>query len=243
MKTQALGAMVLTLLLSACGAPPPGADEVAATRHAEEVKTKLCAGTRGPGGGSATCAESDACGRVTAADGKNYRGVCLPVAAACPELKKTYDIGTGKDAVTVTVGCDKGVTSVTYPKGVGTNDEKMRCYTLKKGDATLVDGRGNAYPAPTEDKASKFVCFAGDGGVYVWNSGGGSAYYDAEGTKAPLALRVDTQAPVVVVSAAAAEPALDIAVASAPGQSAPPLTTTPQTTLAGPLPLIEALAP
>ena len=34
---------------------------------------------------------------------------------------------TGKDAVTVAVGCDKGVTSVTYPKGVGTNDEKMRC--------------------------------------------------------------------------------------------------------------------
>lgn len=202
-------ASALLLVLSACGAPASDVSLEATAptrvaRQAMEEQTKVCSGTRGPGGGSATCALTDACGTVTAPDGKNYRGVCIPAATACPELKATYELTSGDQKVTLTITCAKGVTTVTYPKGVGSDDKDMRCYSLKKGDPVLRDGANNGYAPPTGDKETRFVCFASDGGAYSWTSGGESSYFDPKGTKVKLALAplADTTTTVTTVTVA-----------------------------------------
>ena len=231
-------ASALLLVLSACGAPASDAnlasmDTTAPTGvawQAMEEQTKVCSGTRGPGGGSATCALTDACGTVAAPDGKNYRGVCIPAATACPELKATYELTSGDQKVTLTITCAKGVTTVTYPKGVGSDDKDMRCYSLKKGDPVLRDGANNGYAPPTGDKETRFVCFASDGGAYSWQSGGESSYFDPKGTKVKLALAplVDEGATttVITVTGATDTPTVTTDVSTvAIATDAPPVTT------------------
>lgn len=71
----------------------------------------------------------------------------------------------------------------------------------------LRDGNNNAYAPPAGDKDSKFVCFAADGGAYVWGSSGDATYYDPKGNKATLTLAsLDVTDGTVIATAPAPVP-------------------------------------
>lgn len=172
--------------LVGCAAQQSDADESLASASQQlDAEKKTCEGAGR--GTSVECAKSDMCGTVPTAQKGRLQAVCISSVSGCLEGldgKVTID---GKGA---TLGCKDGqVTMTPNNPDQGTPDKDMRCYVVSQG-VTLSDGNGNRYgvPNPENERTSRLVCFADDGGSYTF-------YCDGENTSSPVRCTPDQYFP------------------------------------------------
>jgi hypothetical protein len=167
---------IASSLLGCQGLPGEGESLLSATQSLEGEK-KTCEGAGR--GTSVECAKSDMCGTVPTAQKGRLQAVCIPPVGYCLEGidgKATID---GKGATLV---CKDGQLTMTPNNpNEGTPDKDMRCYVVSQGGVVLSDGNGNRYgiPSPENERTSRLVCIAADGGGYTF-------YCDGENTNSPV---------------------------------------------------------
>lgn len=169
-----------------CAALPSDADEsLASSAQQLDADKKTCEGAGR--GTSVECSKDDMCGTVPTAQKGRLQAVCIPAVSGCLEGldgKATID---GKGATLV---CKDGKLTMTPNNPAqGTPDKDMRCYVVSQG-TVLSDGIGNRYgvPTPENDRTSRLVCFAEDGGSYTF-------YCDGENTSSPVRCTPDQYFP------------------------------------------------
>lgn len=176
--------VLLASALHGCaGAPTEG--ELLSTSSSLEADKKTCDGAGR--GTSVECAKTDLCGTIPTAQQGRLQAVCIPPLSACLEGldgKATID---GKGA---TLACKDGQLTMTPNNpNDGTPDKDMRCYVVSQG-VVLTDGSGNRYgvPNPENERISRLVCIAADGGGYTY-------YCDGENTTSPVRCTPDRYYP------------------------------------------------
>jgi hypothetical protein len=169
------GSVFLASALIGCEGQP-GDGELLSTAQRLDADKKTCEGAGR--GTSVECAKTDMCGTVPTAQKGRLQAVCIPPASYCLEGidgKATID---GKGA---TLACKDGQLTMTPNNPAdGTPDKDMRCYVVSQG-VVLSDGSGSRYgvPDPENERTSRLVCIAADGGGYTF-------YCDGENTTSPV---------------------------------------------------------
>lgn len=167
---------VASALIGCEGAPPSDGSSSLSSSQMVEGDKKTCEGAGR--GTSVECAKTDLCGTVPTAQKGRLQAVCVPPVSACLEGidgKATID---GKGATLV---CKDGQLTMTPNNPAdGTPDKDMRCYVVSQG-VVVADGNGSRYgvPNPENERTSRLVCIAADGGSYTF-------YCDGENTTSPV---------------------------------------------------------
>lgn len=176
---------IATTLFGCAAQPGEDGESLASSSQQLEAEKKTCEGAGR--GTSVECAKDDMCGTVPTAQKGRLQAVCIPPVSGCLEGtggKVTID---GKEA---TLACKDGqVTMTPNNPAQGTPDKDMRCYVVSQG-TTLSDANGNRYgvPSPENERTSRLVCFAEDGGSYTF-------YCDGENTTSPVRCTPDQYFP------------------------------------------------
>jgi hypothetical protein len=189
-QRQRFGLFTTSLFIASallgCAGLPSDDESLSSSAQQLDADKKTCEGAGR--GTSVECAKTDMCGTVPTAQKGRLQAVCIPAVTSCLEGLDGKAKIDGKDATFV---CQDGQLTMTPDNpNQGTPDKDMRCYVVSQGGVVLSDGNGNRYgvPSPENERTSRLVCIAADGGAYTY-------YCDGENTTSPVRCTPDKYYP------------------------------------------------